>query len=91
MQKYPDILRIFKDSFDVLALLERIETSKKSLVIAKDKHLLLLLGTTGCGKTTTIYYIKGLKLLEKDIEFERVDNRTGKMSKKREKVIDAEN
>ncbi len=91
MQKYPEILRIFKDSFDVFALLERIEASKKSLAIAKDKHLLLLLGTTGCGKTTTIYYLKGVELLEKAIEVERVDKRTGKVSRKRENVIDADN
>ena len=64
----------FQEFFDLAVQVD--EASNR----IKDKEIILLLGSTGCGKSTTIHYLCGSKMISKTvnglphIESEKVEN-----------------
>lgn len=67
LQLIEDILLQIRP-LEIDALLESVETSKKFAKVIKDKEIILLLGVSGAGKSTTIQFLAGSVMHEIEVD-----------------------
>ncbi|KAL4512825.1 hypothetical protein ABPG72_017510 [Tetrahymena utriculariae] len=81
----------FKTCFKPLEMLTQIEEKSVEFCFAKDKNAILVLGSTGSGKSTTINFLMGKKMVQKLRSFNRYIDGIGQMEVEEERITTEEN
>ncbi len=75
--------------FDIHTVVERLSKNKEAYSKVDGKDIILFFGITGAGKSTTLNFLAGRRMKEKEITIESVSN--GKRTVFKKTVLDCEN